>query len=71
MKSVFYDTKTELPTSSSVKDDSSALNKPKLIELYQFPGYEADSLTPLPHNVKINDVLDKVLNSLVLLRKQV
>jgi hypothetical protein len=70
MKSVFYDTKVPIPAANS-KDEASLMNKPKLIELYQFPGLEKDVLTPLPHNMKINDILEKVIGSIKMLNKQV
>lgn len=69
IKSVFYDTNVSIPKAHSAKDDGS--NKPKLIELYQYPGYEKDSLTPLAHNMKIENILEKVINSILILNKQV
>ena len=70
MKSVFFDTTIPVPEAHTGKEDASK-NKPKLIELYQYPGYEKDSLTPLAHNMKINDVIEKAINSIEILNRQV
>ncbi len=69
IKSVFYDKDVAIPKAHAAKDDGA--NKPKLVELYQYPGYDKDALTPLAHNMKIENILEKVINSILILNKQV
>lgn len=72
IKSVFLDGKVEEPKDSHKEDQNSQklASKPKLVELYQYPGYEKNECTPLPNDIKIKDVVNKALESIKLLKKQ-
>ncbi len=73
MKSLFYDKKlAPLTGVNAAKEDQAAqiAKKPKLIELYQYPGFENLSILELPHELKIEEILDKVLNSITALKRQ-
>jgi hypothetical protein len=70
MKSVFYDKKHTIKAHSVPKEE--IINKkPKLIELYQYPGFENIRINELPHDCNIDDILVKVLSSIEILKKQV
>ena len=44
---------------------------PKLVELYQFPGYDKFNKKGLPYDINFDDTLQKVLDSIDVLQKQV
>ncbi|XP_075142263.1 protein FAM227A [Leptodactylus fuscus] len=37
--------------------------KPKLVELYQFPGFSSHSPLPLPHEISLNSIIEKVVSA--------
>ncbi|XP_074648249.1 protein FAM227A-like [Tubulanus polymorphus] len=55
-------------TSQTAKKETS--NKPKFVELHQFPGYESNELTPLPSDVHPRQILEKVTSAQKDLRKK-
>jgi hypothetical protein len=71
MKSIFYDKKQTLTAPSNQTKEEIINKKPKLIELYQYPGYESIAINELPHDCNIDDILVKVLKSIEALKKQV
>jgi hypothetical protein len=72
IKSVFLDGKVEEPKDTHKRDKTNQelASKPKLVELYQYAGYEENECTPLPNDFKIKDVINKTLESIKLLNKQ-
>jgi hypothetical protein len=58
-----YEDENELQDASS--------NLPKLVELFQFPGFNKNDITPLPYNVKMSHVQAKVIKSITILNQQV
>ncbi|XP_064643776.1 protein FAM227B-like [Lineus longissimus] len=55
------------PSKTNVKRDS---NKPKFVELHQYPGYDATEITPLPDEVPAVQILRKVSDAQVHLLKK-
>lgn len=37
--------------------------KNKLVELYHYPGYNEEELTPLPNGIELNEILEKVIRA--------
>ncbi|XP_034259610.1 protein FAM227A [Pantherophis guttatus] len=37
--------------------------KNKLVELYHYPGYHEEELTPLPNGIELNEILEKVIRA--------
>ncbi|CAF0710229.1 unnamed protein product [Brachionus calyciflorus] len=71
MKHVIYNKKTNIPLSFSMKiEEQDSVKVPKLVELYQFTKYDNRHIIELPHEVFLDDVLKKVLDSIVILEKQ-
>jgi hypothetical protein len=52
------------------QNEESNKNMPKLVELYQYRFTDYDVIY-LPHDVKLDDILRKVIDSIFLLQRQV
>lgn len=37
--------------------------KNKLVELYHYPGYHEEEMTPLPNGIELNAILEKVIRA--------
>jgi len=47
-----------------MRKKKTVFNKPQLVELQQYPGFEVDVFTPLPHSVKVSTINCKVICTL-------
>ncbi|RNA40959.1 hypothetical protein BpHYR1_044482 [Brachionus plicatilis] len=71
MKNVIYEKKTTIPLSFSMKtEEQDSAKIPKLVELYQYTQYDSRNIISLPHDVAIEDVLHKVLESITILQRE-
>ena len=74
LKSVFYHDATRIPPPVSLRvDQNNGSSGPKLAETYQFTGYlpeDASQLLPLPHEVSLDQVQQRVFSSMTVLGRQ-
>jgi len=47
-----------------MRKKKTVFDKPQLVELQQYPGFKMNTITPLPHSVKISTINCKVINTL-------
>nr|XP_020643267.1 protein FAM227A isoform X1 [Pogona vitticeps] len=52
-----------LSTHGKIAHKKSVTEKDKLVELYQYPGYCKEELTPLPNGVDLDEILEKVIHA--------
>ncbi|KAJ7330084.1 hypothetical protein JRQ81_016258 [Phrynocephalus forsythii] len=52
-----------LSTPGKVAQKKIVTEKDKLVELYQYPGYCKEELTPLPNGVNLDEILEKVIRA--------
>nr|XP_056702276.1 protein FAM227A [Euleptes europaea] len=48
---------------SKVPQKKVASEKDKLVELYQYPGYNKEELTPLPNGIELDEIVEKVIRA--------
>ncbi|XP_025031907.1 protein FAM227A [Python bivittatus] len=48
---------------SKIAQKKVVTEKNKLVELYQYPGYRKEELTPLPNGIQMDEILEKVIHA--------